>query len=422
MKNFLPKVLLALSFVSLQVQASDVLITNGRLVTDQGIIEDGQILVRDGKIAEVGTSVSASGVDVVDVGGAFVTPGLFDSSTQVGLGDVQSSSVRSDHRVRGTDLGAGFAVGLAINRLAAAIPIARMEGVTRALIRPSHSDEVFAGQSAIIDLGEGDSVIVDASNAVFVYLGEEGLELSAGSRAKGLLDVVDSLKEANVYRKNRRDYERRRLRDLRQSQLDLDALVPVVTGNKPLAVYADRASDIEMIIDQFEQFDIKLVIVGAREAWQVSDLLVSQGIPVIVNPMENLPSNFDQLGARLDNPALLAEAGVLFGYMTEDETGEFRTLTQGAGVSVANGLSWQEAVNAITINPARIWGIDDSYGALRAGLDADIVVWDGDPLEVMSAPTRLMIKGEWVELDSRQLKLRDRYSDLSKERPPFGYR
>ncbi|MDZ7684267.1 MAG: amidohydrolase family protein [Gammaproteobacteria bacterium] len=410
--------------------ANETLIRDGRIMTssDAGVIERGDILVRDGRIIDVGAEVSVpDGATIVDANGAWITTGLFDSNTMVGLGDVESSSVRSDHRVRNSDLGAGFRISLAIDRHSLHIPITRLEGVTRALVRPSVGEEVFAGQSAILALAD-DDVIVSSSNAVFVYLGETSHRVAGGTRGKAMIDLIDALDEADLYAGNRRAFERRRLRDLRESQLDLEALVPVIEGDKPLAVYVDRASDIEVLIEEIAarrsgDRELDLVIMGGREAWKVADLLAEEEIPVVINALDNAPRNFDRIGARLDQAALLAQAGVTFAFMTEDLFTDNRTLNQGAGVAVANGLAWEDAIEAITINPARIRGIEDDYGSIEPGKQADIVIWNGDPLEVMSAPTRMMIRGEWVELTSRQLKLRDRYSDLENPtQKPFGYR
>ncbi|MCB1694046.1 MAG: amidohydrolase family protein [Pseudomonadales bacterium] len=403
---------------------ADVLIKNARVVTmtDDGTIDAGSVLVRGETIRAVGTDVEAGSTDVIDAAGQYVTPGFFNSGTPIGLGDVESSSVRTDQRVRGTDLGAGFPVALAFDRRSIEIPIQRLEGITRAIVRPSAGSEVFAGQSAIIRLSGDRGSIVNDSNAVFVLLGEDGRSLAGGSRAKALLDVIDALNETKEYLDNRRAYEKRNLRELNQSKLDLDALVPVVRGEKPLAVIANRASDIETIVTRLKPFDIRLIIVGGEEAWKVASLLADNKVPVVINPLRNLPLDFDRMGATLSNAARLEKAGVLYAFMTEELTSEFRSLSQGAGVAVANGLAWEKALAAITVNPARIWGIDDSYGKLAPGMDADLVVWDGDPLDVTSAPKRIMIAGRWIDLTTRQTLLRDRYSNLEGGDKPFGYR
>jgi len=188
-----------------------------------------------------------------------------------------------------------------------------------------------------------------------------------------------------------------------------------------LVIHVDRAADIETVIAELGTFNLMLVIAGGREAWRVKQVLAEMEIPVVLNVIDNLPSRFDRLGARLDNAALLVGAGVKVAFMTQDLYKDTRSLTQAAGVAVAYGLSWQEAMKAITVNPASIWGLEN-YGSLEKGRVADIVIWDGDPLEVMSAPTRLMIDGRWISLTTRQDLLRDRYSELENQDVPFGYR
>lgn len=423
--RILTVLLSCVAMVSMSAGAEVLLINNAKVATatSAGVLEQADVLVEDGVIVEVAGDISApSGARVVDADGAWLTPGLLDSSTQIGLGDVTSWQIRRDHRVRDTDLGAGFQVGLAINRNALHIPIVRAEGVTRAIVRPSASEEIFAGQSALIALAD-DDVIVNGSNAVFVYLGEDGGELASGSRGKAVMDLLDSLEEAAFYAKNRRAYESNRLRDLRQSEHDLKALLPVVEGDKPLAVLIDGASDIEVLLEQTANLDLDLIIIGGREGWKVADQLAARDIPVVIDVMDNAPRSFDRAGARLDNAARLADAGVRIAFMTDDLTGDNRTLNQQAGVAVANGLDWNAALAAVTSQAAEIWGIDGSYGSIAEGMDADLVLWDGDPLEVMSAPTMMLIRGQEVDLGNRMLKLRDRYSTL--ENPiekPFGYR
>ena len=169
--------------------------------------------------------------------------------------------------------------------------------------------------------------------------------------------------------------------------------------------------------------DVDLIIMGGREAWKVADQIRARDIPVIINVMDNAPGNFDETGVRLDSAALLSAAGVRFALMTEDLFSDNRTLNQGAGVSVAYGLDWDSAIAAITRVPAEIWGLGDRYGSIETGMEADLVLWDGDPLEVTSAPVMMLIRGEAVDLTNRQLRLRDRYSTLKNATDqPFGYR
>ena len=404
--------------------ADSYLIKNGRLVTMgmQGVIENGDIHIVDGRIVEVAQEINPESMDeVIDAGGAYVTPGLFDSGTQLGLAEVEKYIGSTDNRVKGQPLGAGFSPALALNRYSSFVPMVRKEGITRAMVLPVTGSEILAGQSALVQLGGNAPFSTNDGNAVHLYLREVDRKLAGGSQASALTQAVNSLKEAERFGKNKRAYQSGKTREFRQSENDLKTLLQVLNRDMTLVIHLDRAADIETVIAELNVFNIRLVIAGGREAWKVKELLAEREIPVVLNVIDNLPSRFDRLGARLDNAALLVGAGVKVAFMTQDLYSDTRSLTQAAGVAVAYGLTWHQAMKAITVNPAAIWGLEN-YGSLEAGQVADIVIWDGDPLEVMSAPTRLMIDGRWINLTTRQDLLRDRYSDLDKQDIPFGYR
>lgn len=401
----------------------DVLVTNARLVTPTSILGNVDILVRDGRISAVGEEMShdkPGDVEVVDAEDRFVTPGLFDSGTQFGLAEVEYVTESTDNSVSKINLSAGFELALALNRHSSLIPTALGGGVTRAVIMPQVGTNIFAGTSALVQLGGDQPFAYRARNAVHLHLGEEHREHAGGSRASALLLALDAFREAKRYAGNRRDYERGSIRAFDLSKADLEMLARVISGELPLVVHADRAADIEIILDQLDEFNFDLILAGGAEAWKVRDRLAAEDIPVIINVLDNRPSSFDRFGARLDNAALLDEAGVAVAFMSIEPFAEYRSLAQAAGVAVAHGMSWQSAINAITKNPAEIW-LDGELGRVEKGAVADLVIWDGDPLEVMSAPVRVMIAGQWVDISNRQELLRDRYRDLSTDQP-FGYR
>ena len=403
---------------------ADILIKNARLITgtDQGTLLNASVRVASGLITGMNpSSDDETATEVVDASGAYVTTGFFDSATTVGTADIGGGIRNRDYTVREADMGAGFQISLAINRYSSLIPMMRVQGVTRALVRPDAGNNIFAGQSALINLGNAQPIVTVTTNAVFVDLRESATRYSGGSRAKAILDLLDALDEAAIYAKNTKAYRAGKLRDFKQSERDLRALGPLLSGAKPLALMIDRAADIETIIGQLQPYPLRLVLIGGREAWKVAAFLAAQNIPVVINPMDNLPSSFDQLGARLDNAALLNRAGVKIALMTEDVYTETRSLVQGAGVAVAYGLDWEDAIKAITVNPAAIWGLPN-YGSIAVGRQADLVIWNGDPLEVTSRPVKMMIDGAWVSLTTRQTLLRNRYADLQDTDIPFGYR
>ena len=235
------------------------------------------------------------------------------------------------------------------------------------------------------------------------------------------MSVVDALQEAGRYGKNVRAFENGKAREFKQTEVDLKALYRVLQKELPLVVHIDRASDIETVLSVLDGFDIDLILASVVEGWKVRSLLAEKGVPVVVNVLDNRPSSFDKLGARLDNVALMAEAGVKVALMSVDPFSEFRSLSQAAGVAVAYGLPWQEALKTITVNPAEIWGLT-GLGRIEEGGIADLVLWDGDPLEVMSRPLKVMVDGKWMDLTTRQDLLKARYSDLTDQEVPFGYR
>lgn len=197
---------------------------------------------------------------------------------------------------------------------------------------------------------------------------------------------------------------------------DAEALLRVINGDMPLLFTADRAADIRQVI-AFKKRNptISVVIVNAVEGWRVADELADANIPVILNPENNLPGGFDQIGATLANAGRLHQAGVSVSIGME--THNIRLATQHAGNAVANGLPWQAGLASLTINPARIYGVDNLLGSLETGKTADVVVWSGDPLEVTSHAEQVIIKGELMSMESRQHKLRDRYMKQTNDKP-----
>ena len=190
----------------------------------------------------------------------------------------------------------------------------------------------------------------------------------------------------------------------------------MATG-RPVVATVHRASDIQATVRLAQEFDLKLVIAGGAEAWIVADELAAAEVPVILDPLENLPSRFETLGATLHNAARLHTAGVKIAFSVA-ESHNARNMRQGAGNAVAYGLAPTAALEAMTINPATIFGVADVSGSLEPGKDADLVIWSGDPLEVTTAADRVFIRGRDIPMVSRQTLLRDRYSELAAPLPP----
>jgi len=417
---------IALFAVSLPASAGPTAIVNGKVHTvgPQGTIENGTVLIVDGRIAAVGSDVVVpEGAETIDAGGKIVTPGLFSPYGHLGLVEVSSSAGPVDYSQRGEQFTASFDVADAYNPRSTLIPINRIEGVTRAVIAPSpgYPDEtgsghIIAGLAAIVNLGDDDFLDQRAA-AMVVVLGEGGASLSGGTRTGAWLMLRNALNEALDYREHKGDFERGMRREYTHSMTDLDALQGVINGNVPVIVSIDRASDIEVLLKLVNEYSINAIITGGSEAWMLADELAAARIPVIVGPTANLPGNFDRINARLGTASILAAAGVKIAIADSDaRTHNARNMTQSAGNAVAYGLDWDSALRAITLTPAEIFGMAASTGSLEVGKAADVVIWPGDPLELTNYPDAVFINGESIPMVSRQTLLRDRY--LQSDKPP----
>ena len=424
--------MLASALFSSAVHAETIAITGGRVhtIADAGVIENGTVLIRDGKIVAVGADIDVPGdAVVIDAGGKEVTPGIFDAYTRFGVEEVSLVAQTVDAAQSGNVYTASFDISYAINPRSILIPINRIEGITRAAVVPDTAAQPFdststealssiiSGQGAVINLGDPDDWLTRSGAAMFVELGEDGGALSGGSRATAMVRLRDALEDANDYSRNRRVWEQGARRDYSLSRKDLDAMQPVIEGSMPLVVLVDRASDIEQVLKLKEEFGLKLVIASGAEAWMVADKLAAAEVPLILDPLTSLPETFASLNSTLENAARLEKAGVMFAMVTRDMHNS-RNVTQYAGLAVANGLSYEAALRAITVNPARIYGVDDVVGTLEAGKDADVVVWSGDPLEVTTFADHVIIRGKQIPMVSRSTLLRDRYMELDTPRPP----
>jgi imidazolonepropionase-like amidohydrolase len=412
--------LVSLAFSPTPSFAETIVITGATLHTlgPEGTIRNGSLVIEDGKIRAVGATVPVpAGARRIDARGKVVTPGLFDSLSQLGLVEVNAVEGTRDARVEDDRITAAFNVADALNPRSALIPVNRIEGLTRVVAAPNPGKTLIAGQGAILHLGGAESYLVKSPAAMFAVLGETGSRLSGGSRAAAMLRLREAFQDAKDYAANRRAFEQGERREYALSRLDLEALGPVVRGELPLVVTVNSASDIESALRLGKELGLKLILAGAAEGWKVARQIAAAKVPVLVSPLENLPGSFATLGATLENPARLHQAGVTVAFMTGDAHNG-RNIKQGAGNAVAYGMPWEAALAAMTSVPARIWGIADRYGTLEPGKDADVVIWDGDPLELTSYPEAVFIRGVEMPMTSRQIELRDRYKDLGGPLPP----
>jgi len=432
--KYLTPFLFAASAIGI-AHAEDVAIVGGTVHTVSGdAIENGVVIISGDRITAVGGSDTAvpEGYRVIDATGKQVTPGLISAYSAIGVEEVSLESSTLDHSITNTFYTAGFEVAKGFNPDTPIIAINRIEGLTRAVIAPgfgipfnqNNNKSIFAGQAGIVHLGGGTHAVMNSEAAVVVYPGNGDVGAARGA----ILDyITGALREAKPPEKKRRGSSSDSGGGGRflKAPEDTAAVTKAVTGEIPFYVLENKATKILQLVALKDEFpDLNLVILGGAEAWMVADELAAAGVSVVIDGTNNLPGDFDSLGATLYNAARLEAAGVQFAIVSGDTSAHnSRLLPQDAGNAVANGLSWQGGLAAITLNPARIFGIDDELGSLEAGKLADVVVWDGDPLEVMSSPDHVFINGEEMSLESRQTKLRDRYMDLSDATDdPFAYR
>jgi imidazolonepropionase-like amidohydrolase len=395
-------------------------ITGGTVVTlgPAGKIEHGTVIIKDGKITAVGAVVAIpADAKRIDATGKIVTPGIIDPESEFGVDEVDAVSQTQDSTLTSTHFTASFDPTDGINPRSVLIPVNRVEGVTRAVVAPGNNSSILQGRGSVISLDGVQGYVLKDPVALFVTLGEAGQKIAGGARAGALESLREAFQDAKDYGANRAAYDKAARRGYSLSRLDLEALQPVLKGEMPVVVQVDRASDIESALALASEFKLKLVISGGAEAWMVADELAKAKVPVILNPMRDLPEAFESLGARQDDATLLQKAGVLIAFEVGDSHKSWN-VKQYAGNAVANGLPWNDALAAITLNPARIYGLDKSVGTLETGKDADLVVWSGDPLELTTFADAVFIRGKAVPMEDRQTELRDRYMPYIKPNPP----
>ena len=402
---------LTLAAAAIPAAAQTFVITNAHLVTPGpvGEVENGTVIVRDGRIAAAGAGIAVpAGMRTIDARGATVTPGLIAVNTALGLVEVNSVDGSVDTKTHNSGISASFDVQYGLNPASTLIPIARLGGVTHAVVMPDYDDSdrerelPFAGKAALISLGEGANILHRPGVGMMLELGEDGAARVGGSRAAEFVQLRQIF-----------DLARQPVRDeypFELSQADVAALRPVLAGTMPLIVVVHRASDIQQVLKLARDYKLKIILSGAEEAWRVAGEIAAAKVPVLINPTSNIPSNFDMLGASLQNAAILKAAGVEIAIGGNDGGHRVREMRYNAGLAVSRGLPYAAGIEALTLAPARIFGVADRLGSIAPGKTADIVIWDGDPLEPLTQPTAIFIAGREQPLTSRATELGKRYA------------
>lgn len=456
---------LLLAFASGSALAQTVAITGGTVALGDGSepIEGGTVVIRNGRIVAAGRGVAVpADAQRFDATGKWVTPGIVAGFSRVGLIEVDAVNETNDVSANNSPFSAAIDVAPAINPRTTAIQVNRAGGVTRAIVAPGTAKSIFAGQGAVIDLGNDMDAVTRARAFQFVEMGETGADEAGGSRAAAYVLFRNALREARDLsrfstpiargsggQRQARASDQRDLPleevpnanllsagatrpdDVLLTRFDAAALVPVLQGRQLLLVHVERASDIIQVLALKREFpNLRLVLVGATEGWMIADRIAAARVPVIANALNDLPATFEQLAATQSNVARLRAAGVnvALGMINDDEARQVRLARQQAGNLVAVGrlpegtaLSWGQALATITSAPAEAVGMGGEIGSLRPGRRADVVIWSGDPLENSSAAEVVLIDGVQQPLDNRQTKLRDRYRTPAEGDLPKAY-
>lgn len=412
----------ALSGIAMPVLAQTIAITGATLAIGDGSepVRNGTVVISGGKVVAAGVGIAVpAGAKTIDAAGKWVTPGLVSGFSRVGLVEVPGVTETNDSSASKSPFSAAIDIVAAINPLANPVAISRTAGVTRAVVVPAASGNIFAGQGAVVDLGADMNPITKARAFQFVEMGEEGASKAGGSRPAAYLLFKSMLREAQDYARAPASYDGRS-KDALLMRADAEALGPVVMGQMPLMVHVESGRDILSVLALKKDFPaLRLILAGATEGWMVAAQIAAAKVPVIAGGLDDLPSSFEKLAATQSNVGRMVKAGVpvSMGLMDRDEGLQLRLATQQAGNMVAlnkvpgaTGLSWGQALRTITSAPAEAMGLGDRIGSLKAGKAGDVVIWDGDPLEMESAPVAIWIDGVQQPLDNRQTKLRDRYA------------
>lgn len=391
--------------------AQDMLIRNATVHTasERGTLQAHDVLVRGGRIAAIGSGLSAAGVAEVDAGGRPLTPALFGGITGIGIEEVSGEASTRDaslalgENAKDITVRPEFDVTLAYNPESILLPVARVEGIGFTLLSAGtvSGGSIIGGQGAVVRLdGSPDPA---GPKVLFVALGAGASNLSGSSRA-GQWMLLDQLV----------DEARGRL----PADSNFALLTPAgrttlkryLDGGGRVVVEIDRAADIRQLLRWSRAHGVRIAIAGGAEAWKLGRELAAADVPVFIDPLVNLPGNFDRLGATLENAARLHAAGVRVGFtQSGDASHNARKVRQLAGNAVANGLPWEAGLAGLTRVPAQAFGLGDRLGTIAVGQSADLALWTGDPLDVAHVAEQVWLGGRAIPMRSRQTELRDRY-------------
>jgi imidazolonepropionase-like amidohydrolase len=405
--------------VSITPSTTITAITHGKLLTiTHGTIPDGTILIQSGKILAIGPSATTTiptGATIVDATGLTVYPGLIDSETNLGLTEVGSDENSNDLAETSSEIEPEMHVTDAFHAETERIPINRISGVTNAIVAPASADTI-SGQSAFIQLAGAtrDQMILNPDIAL-------AMSFDADIKRRGKFpstrmgiasELRQSLLDAQAYMAEKATAKTPTKRDLK-----LEALIPYLRGEKPVVFSASQSHDVEVAMSIAKEFHLKVILSGLTHSQDIYDEIASWHVPVIVGSIYDAPQANERFDAVFSVPAQLAKRGVKIAFTSINPNGPVadpRNLPYAAGYAVAFGLPYDEALKAITLNPAEIFGLADRLGSLDTGKSANLVLANGDPLDVRTSVQQVYIQGVPIPMTSRQTKLRDQYLPLTK--------
>ena len=366
------------------------------------VFEDHDIYVVNGKIVEINKDIDLSADKTINAEGKIITAGFISPYSHLGLVEINMLAETRDDS--SSVYSAGFSISQAFNPSSTLIPYNLNGGLTLAISTPS-GNGLFSGLGSAFSLsGENKSLLL---KDLALY---GSIEAGGESKAANLLLMEDIFELTRAFNGDLDKIQDHALpKSFEYSKRDLMAIKRVLSKEIPLVMPVNRASDILSVIEFSKNQNIRLVIMGAAEGWRVAKQLFESKTPVILEPINNLPTSFDNLGSKLENAALLNKAGVRLLISSDRwETHNAYLSRQGAGIAVSYGLPWNVAVNALTKNVSETFNIPDR-GTLTIGHEADLIVWDADPLEVTSFAEQIYISGKLMPSNTRSLMLRDRY-------------
>jgi imidazolonepropionase-like amidohydrolase len=423
-------------------QEKTVALRGGRLLTiSHGTIENGMLVIENGKIAAIGTANSVrlpKGARVVDTSGMTIYPGLIDSETALGLTEISAEQMTNDLVETSEEIMPHMHVYDAFHAESELIPVTRLNGITNAIVAPANRD-TLPGQDSFVQLAgksAQDFLLIRDIAMPLNFTGdqrrnERGDARKFPSTRMGLaaqmrqvfLDAQDYAQRWADYERKKAEYEKpstdATVNDKEKNKksspfppkrdLKLEALLPYLRGKKTVVLAAEEASDLQTAVDLAHEFDLKFVLNHVSHSQLVLDYVASLKVPVIVGPIYEEPKSDERYDAVYSLPAQLNKRGVKIAFASYDSHNA-RNLPYQAGFATAFGLPYDEALKAITLNPAEIWGVADKLGSLEVGKTANVVVATGDPLDMKTDVRLVFIEGKEIPMTSRQTRLRDEYS------------